>query len=439
MKHFSFLISLLCLVLHTSAQIITTVAGTGTYGFSGDGGPATAAMLAHPEGVAIDQLGNLYICDNKCVRKVSPAVGGTITTFAGVGTSTGYSGDGGPAHFARVSGVHDVAVDKYGNVYLADAGNNRVRKVTLDGIINTIAGTGIAGYNGDGIAATTAELNSPFGVAVDDTGNVYIADLHNMRIRKVSTAGIISTVAGTGVKGFSGDGGMADTAMLHHPIAVEVAKNGELYIADSTRIRKINTMGVISTVAGVATFGFSGDGGPATAAEVTPYSIALDTFGNLLIADADRIRKVNTVGVINTVAGTGLPIYNGDNIHPMFANIRPYGITVDKYANIYIGDLINNRARLITDSQLAVSNLDNVALGVRIFPAPSSSYCKVIVTNANGKLAHLKVTNIAGVEVYQQSIPANKEVTMPTPWPAGVYVVTVDIDGQHITKRLVVK
>lgn len=437
MKHLSFLISFLCLVLHTSAQIITTVAGTGTYGFSGDGGPATAAMLAHPEGVAIDQLGNLYICDNKCVRKVSPATGGTITTFAGVGTSTGYSGDGGPAHFARVSGVHDVAVDKYGNVYLADAGNNRVRKVTLDGIINTIAGTGIAGYNGDGIAATTAELNSPFGVAVDDTGNIYIADLHNRRIRKVNTSGVISTIAGTGVKGFSGDGGMADTAMLQHPILVKLDKEANIYIVDSTRIRKINTAGVISTVAGMATFGYSGDGGPATNAEIVPYAIALDTLGSLYLADADRIRKINPAGIISTIAGTGAPMYNGDSINPLVANIRPYGIFSDNN-DVYIGDLINNRVRVISISDVSVNNINAAAFGIRIMPNPASSYCTVFVTNQDNKLAQIRITNMLGIEVFRQVVAVNKRISFPTPWPPGCYMVIADVDGQQITKRLVV-
>ncbi len=427
------------LVKNTSAQIISTVAGNGTYGFSGDGGSATAAMLAHPEGVAIDPVGNLYICDNKCVRKVSPASGGTITTFAGVGTSTGYSGDGGPAYFARVSGVHDVAVDKYGNVYLADAGNNRVRKVTLDGIINTIAGTGGAGFNGDGIAATAAQLNSPYGVAIDDTGNIYIADSYNYRIRKINVAGIITTVTGTGISGFSGDGGIATMAQIHHPLSLDVDRNGNLYFTDSGRIRRIDVFGTINTVVGNGIMGFSGDGGYAISAEIIPLAIAVDTIGNLFIADDDRIRKVNTAGIISTIAGTGAPMYNGDSINPLAANIRPYGVFSDNN-RVYIGDLINNRVRVISNSDVSVNSINDAAFGIRIIPNPSSSYCTVFVINQDNKQAQIRITNMLGIEVLRQVVAVNKDISFPTPWPPGVYVITANDENAHtVTEKVIVQ
>lgn len=440
MKRLLLIISLLSLTLPAGSQIITTVAGSGTYGFSGDGGPATAAQLSHPEGIAIDPSGSIFICDNKCVRKVSPAAGGTITTFAGVGTSAGYSGDGGPAISAEVNGVHDIAVDRYGNVYLADGGNNRVRKVTADGVINTIAGTGMPGYNGDGIAATAAQLNSPYGVAVDDTGNVYIADMYNRRIRKVNTAGIISTIAGTGVKGFSGDGGMADIAMLHHPIAVELNKSGEIFIADSTRIRKISTLGIISTVAGVSTFGFSGDGGPASSAEIIPLAIAFDSIGNIYIADDDRIRRIDTAGIINTIAGTGFPTYNGDGIDPLAANLwSPSGVALNAAGEILIGDKGNCRIRKIGKSTDAVVRVQISLDELKISPNPSNGTCKVFLQYPAGGEAQIAVTKMYGAEVLRQTIPVNKEVIVSAPWPAGVYVVSAYIDGRRITTTLTVK
>ncbi len=216
------------LPLYTHAQIIITVAGGGTS--FGDGGAATAAVLNSPYGVTLDKTGNLYICDNanRRVRKVSPAYSGIITTIAGNGTA-GYSGDGFEAIYAEINGVLDVAVDQKGNVYLADASNNRVRKVSTAGIITTYAGTGAAGYNGDGIAATTAMLDMPIGIAVDDTGNVYIADKDNYRIRKIDTFGIITTVAGAGVSGFSPDETIATTASLDNLLCLRTDKNGKLF------------------------------------------------------------------------------------------------------------------------------------------------------------------------------------------------------------------
>ncbi len=430
------------LVKNTSAQIISTVAGNGTYGFSGDGGSATAAMLAHPEGVAIDSDGNLYICDNKCVRKVSPASGGTITTFAGVGTSAGYSGDGGPAYFARVNGVHDVAVDKFGNVFLADAGNNRVRKVTLDGVINTIAGTGVPGYNGDGIAATAAQLNSPYGVVVDDTGNIYIADCYNYRIRKVDTSGIISTIVGTGISGYNGDGGMANAAQIHHPLSLDIDGLGNLVFTDSGRIRKIDLSGTISTIAGNGIPGYSGDGGSATAAQISPVAVAIDDLGNLFCAEfsANRIRKVSSDGTINTIAGTGFQNYNGDGVPPIFANLWwPSGVALNFFGDIFVGDAGNCRIRVIKDSTDGVGITRTETAEIRMFPNPSNGKCRIMVVGIEGRHVQLEVSNMNGIEVLRQKIPVNKEITISTPWPPGCYIVIADVDGQQITSKLTVR
>ena len=226
-----------------SAGIITTIAGTGDFGYNGDGIPASTAKLFSPHGIRIDGSGNLLICDalNNRIRKVSPAVGGIISTIAGNGTG-GYSGDGGPATSKEIARPYGITVDVTGNIYIADL-NNRIRKVDPSGIISTIAGTGTAGYNGDNILATSAELNQPFGVAVDNMGSIYVADVANSRIRKVNSAGIISTYAGTGAVGFSGDYGLANMAELHNPVAVSVDVNGNIFIADwgNLRIRYIKS------------------------------------------------------------------------------------------------------------------------------------------------------------------------------------------------------
>jgi sugar lactone lactonase YvrE len=288
-----------------STGIINTIAGTGTAGFSGDGAVATKAQLNFPSGVAVDSSGNVYIADalNRRVRKVS---GTTIATIAGNGVLS-YSGDGGPATAAQLNTPQAVATDSSGNLYIADTFNNVVRKVTASGAISTIAGNGTAGFGGDGGAATAAQLNGPQGIAVDASGNIYVADTQNARVRRIS-GGAISTIAGNGTAGFGGDNGAATAAELNVPIGLAVDTAGNLYIADfvNNRIRKVSG-GTIATVAGTGLSGYSGDGGPATSAQLhTPAGVAVDTGGNLYIADLgnNAVRKVSG-GNIATVAGDG--------------------------------------------------------------------------------------------------------------------------------------
>jgi gliding motility-associated-like protein len=262
---------------------------------TGDGGPSTASWIGEPQVIATDNSGNLYISAvNSTIRKVNTS--GIINTIAGTGT-VGYSGDGGPAISAAIHWPRGLAIDGSGNIYIADSYNHRIRKIMVaTGIINSIAGTGTQGYSGDGGPAISAQFNYPYGIALDGFGNIFVADESNNRIRKINTSGIITTVAGTGIPGFSGDGGLATSATLNSPFSVAVDLAGNIYIVDSanSRIRKINSGGIITTIAGTGS-GFSGDGGPANLAKLNyPTGIALDLAGNIYIADLEnnRIRMI---------------------------------------------------------------------------------------------------------------------------------------------------
>ncbi|MBW2630983.1 MAG: hypothetical protein JRC90_04325 [Deltaproteobacteria bacterium] len=337
-------------VIRNNLLIIDTVAGTGGYGYSGDGGPATEAALKYPERVTVDSSGNLYIADsgNYRVRRVDTS--GIITTVAGNGWY-GYYGDDGPATEA---GFHPigVAVDSSGNLYIADYNNHRIRRVDANGIITTVAGTGERSYSGDGGLATRAELSSPRGVAVDSSGNLYIADQSNYRVRKVDTNGIITTVAGDGVYGYSGDGGPATEAKLDAPMDVTVDSLGNLYIADqiNNRIRRVDTSGIITTVAGTGEYGYSGDGGLATEARLCyPADVTVDSLGNLYIVGGNQcVRRVDTSGIITTVAGDGVYGYSGDGGLATEARLCcPAGVAVDLSGNLYIADDSNHCIRRV--------------------------------------------------------------------------------------------
>lgn len=372
---------------------ITTIAGTGISGFSGDNGPATSAMLSFPAGLAMDASGNLFIADsgNNRIRKISSA--GIIKTIAGTGAA-GYSGDNGPALQATFNQPYGLALDSHGNLFISDMGNSVVRKIDTAHIITTFAGTGVAGYGGDNGQATQAMLNFPRGLALDSVGRLFIADTTNHRVRKVDSLGVIITFAGNGDDGFSGDGGSPTSAAIGNPSGVAISPGGGiLYIsnAGNARIRTV-TGGVINTLAG-STYGFDGDNQPllssrfatpsgiflnrsgnlvvadtyngrlrtltggvvkttaggflgdgaaATAASlVLPQSMAFDTAGNYYIADAggNRIRKVDTAGNISTVAGTGISGYSGDNGAATAATLNyPVGIAVDSAGNIFVAD-----------------------------------------------------------------------------------------------------
>lgn len=332
------------------AQTIITIAGNGARGYSGDGGSAISAKMYYPQDIAIDAAGNIYIPDsyNNVVRKVN--VSGIITTFAGTGTA-GYSGDGGYATSAKLLGPVGVAIDVLGNVYISEL-NNIIRKVSPSGIITTFAGTGIAGYTGDGGAAISAKLDSPTDIIIDESGNLYFTDFNNNVVRKISPSGIISTFAGTGTAGYSGDGGSANLATLNQPTGIDFDASGNMYIADRVNnvIRKVNTSGIISTFAGNGIAGYAGDGGLASSAKLYyPTGISFDIIGNLFISDANNsvIRKINPSGNISTYAGNHTAGYSGDGGTATDAqlSVSLAGLETDIEGNLYIADRDNNVIR----------------------------------------------------------------------------------------------
>ncbi len=386
---------------------IYTIAGSGSYGYSGDGGPATSAQFYYLDGVAVDASGNVLIADenNNRVRVMAVATGtfygqsmtkGDIYTMAGNGSS-GYSGDGASSTSAELNGPLGVAVDASGNVLVTDAGNDRVRvtagatgtfygKSMTKGDIYTMAGNGTYGYSGDGGPATSAELNGPFGVAVDASNNVLVTDAGNSRVRVAAgatgtfygqsmTKGDIYTIAGDGTSGYSGDGGLSTSAELDGPAGIAVDTSGNVLIGDSgdNRVRVVAiatgtfygqsmTKGDIYTIAGDGTLGYSGDGGPATSAELDgPFGVSLDASGNVVIADEgnSRVRVVAiatgtfygqsmTKGDIYTIAGDGTSGYSGDGGLSTSAELKgPEGVAVDASGNVVIADSLNYRIRVV--------------------------------------------------------------------------------------------
>jgi gliding motility-associated-like protein len=351
--HFLFSIILFSIV-SSFAQTITTIAGTGITGNAGNGAQATLATFNHPRGVAVDNAGNVYIAvaTSNVIRKINTA--GIISNYAGTGIA-GYAGNGAQATLATLNGPYSICLDAADNLYIAETGNNIVRKInTATGIISTYAGNGTAGYSGDGLAATSATLKAPIGLTFDNLGNLYISDRSNFVIRKVSASGIISTIAGTpGVAGNSGDGGMATSAKISSPEDIAIDVNDNIYIADAgtNSVRKINKLGIITTFAGKGTVGYTGDGGRADSAKLNgPLGVVIDRFDNIYIADHNNvIRKVTPSGIISTFAGTGIAGYGGDGGNPDTCKLNdPCQCTFDKNGNLYITEWAGQRVRKIS-------------------------------------------------------------------------------------------
>jgi sugar lactone lactonase YvrE len=329
---------------------ITTVAGGGNpQDGVGDNGLATNAFL-QPQGLALDNLGNLYIADLTRIRRVS--TDGIIATVAGNGSAFGALGDGNPATSATIQAL-GVAVDAAGNLYIADAGNNRIRKVSSDGIISTYAGGGtLSPASANGGPATSVVLQSVYGEVLDSAGNLYFSDIRDAKVYSVSPSGTLTIVAGGGF--VFGDGGPAAQTFLFVPEGLALDTAGNVYIADAAnhRVRKVSTNGLISTYAGSDSGSFSGDGGPATKAGLnSPSGVTFDSAGNLFINDSqdERVRMVTPDGTISTVAGNGLQGFSGDGGPALSAMLNgPYAISSGNTGLVYIADRDNSRVRLLT-------------------------------------------------------------------------------------------
>ncbi len=462
--------------LDAQTKILTLMAGNGTGGFSGDNGPAVDAQLLAPSGLAVDSSGTLYIADsgNYTLRKVR---NGMITTVAGNG-QFGFSGDGGPAANAQLSTAPSVAVDAAGDVYIADRDNQRVRKIS-GGIITTIAGTGTAGSSGDGVPALGAKLSNPSIVAVDSKGIVYIAEGQGIRklqdgmittipggspferrgftaalavdadgnvfvtegnvVRQISR-GVTTTIAGDGTAGFGGDEGPATSAKLNNPMGLAVDGSGTVYVADTynIRLRRISN-GIITTAAGNGEPDFSGDGGPATRAQLgAPSGVAVDGAGNIYIADGRRVRQISH-GAIDTVAGTGQAGSSGDNGPARSAQFSALAIAVDRGgSDLYILDSLNGRVRKVAGGAITTVAGDGTAVctegsniqlreprGIaldavgNLYVSDSSDRCVV-------KISSGVVTGVIGgplAESTGDNVPATDAV-LGLPWGVGV-----DADG----------
>jgi sugar lactone lactonase YvrE len=341
---------LACSAASAETPRVTNVAG----GFLGDGGQAASASFALPTVVVRDANGDLYVADaDHCrIRRISAE--GIITTFAGTGIC-GYSGDGGPAQSARIGSVLGLVLDKQGNLLLA--AGSRIRSIAPTGIITTVAGTGVFGYSGDGGLATKARISDPSGVSVDSSGNIYISDSGNNVIRKVDTAGIIHTVAGNGTAGFSGDGGPATSASLNYPWSVVADSSGNFFISDldNRRVRKVDSMGTIKTYAGNGNYGNTGSGGPATAAGIGPtFGLHLGPGKLYLSTGLGLVWTVDlATQIITIVAGSGGAGFNGDGNNALSTNLtQPQGMALDGAGGFFVADSLNNRIRHIDASQI---------------------------------------------------------------------------------------
>ncbi|MEI6508750.1 MAG: T9SS type A sorting domain-containing protein [Bacteroidota bacterium] len=429
------------------AQIITTIAGGGSPSTGvGDGGAATSAYLQKPTSIALDAVGNIYIADmyNNRIRKVNVSTG-VITTLAGNGVA-GFSGDGGRADSASLDNPFGVAIDTYGNLFISDRMNSRIRKVNMSsGIITTVAGNGYTLYAGDGGAATSASINNQNGIAVDAFGNLFIADAGNNRIRKVTAStGIITTVAGNGTYGYSGDGSAATSAKLYSPMGVTIDSYGNLFIADegNNRIRKVNaSTGIITTVAGNGAGYFSGDGGRADTTSLKyPYGVTVDANGNLIIADSwnSRVRKVNaSTGIITTIAGNGSNYYSGDGGLATSAVLYfPYCIAFDSNGNLIIADTYNYRIRKVTFPNSGIKEINDKSFS--IYPNPANN---ILFIESSGltQFESLIIADLSGRIVKNEmlTIATSQSIDISC-LEAGIYFVSIHSSEGIINRKIVI-
>jgi hypothetical protein len=432
--------------LTLSAQnIITTVAGNGIGGYTGNGSSAIFSELNNPVGIIIDKKGNMYFADasNNVLRKIDTL--GVINTIGGTGVA-GYSGDGGSSTSAELNIPADVTIDDTGNILLVDYGNTRIRKISTTGIITTIAGTGVAGYSGDNGLAINAKINYPTGIAVDRLGNILIADYFNNVVRKINVSGIITTIAGTGTPGFSGDNGSALVAKLNLPQQITVDSSGNIYIADvgNDRIRKINSSGIITTIAGTGVSGYSGDGGQAVLAKLNaPYGMVFDFIGNLYFVDASNnvVRKIDTSGIISTIAGNGLGGYSGDGGPATSSELNvPIDLSFDHLGNLIISDQKNNRIRKVSNVTVSINEIRSQEINLSVYPNPNIG-AFVVKYTGKGKQMSIVIYNTLGALVVDRQfvIEDNSKTTEIDNLVEGVYMIKVRVDDAPVrTEKIIV-
>jgi trimeric autotransporter adhesin len=437
-----------CFCVQLPAQYIYTFAGNGTPGYAGDGGPATLSEMDAPVNVAVDNSGNVYITDdyNPVVRIVNAA--GIISTCAGNGTY-GYNGDGGPATAAEFGGVSGIVVDNSGNLYISDGGYSVVRKVSASGIVTTIAGTGITGYNGEAGLATGIDLKYPAGLAVDNAGNIYVADNGNNRVCKIEPSGMITTIAGfggyTSEAGYTGDGGSATDAKLNSPTALAIDATGDIFIADENNnvVRKIDPSGIITTFAGNHSTGGSGNGGPATAGEFNEiWGVAVDAASNVYIADLGNnvVRRVDASGILDSFAGTGSYGYTGDGGPAVLAEFY-YPIAVAASAsgaNVYIADFSNNVIRVVGALPSQTPAVSKETIRLTTAPNPTDDILTVQLNDAGTGTIIISVSDENGAILMEKQISNYQGNGIPLfikGFPPGMYFVAVKTEtGQYVSE-----
>ena len=426
---FLVLINLVIGITVANAQIITTVAGMDSVGYGGNGGPATAAQLHGPVSVVVDTSGNFYFSDelNNCIRKVSTS--GIITTFAGNDTA-GYTGNGGPATAAKLNRPGTMGIDATGNIYFADMGNNVIREISPSDTITTVAGSGAYGFSGDGGSAGAAALNKP-SIAVDPSGNIYIADQANFRIRKVSS-GIISTIAGTGVAGYSGDGGAGATAQIS-PINIAIdPSTRNIYFVDSVSsvyrvIREITPSGTISTFL-----------------NIWGESIAFDGLGNMYFTDVScYVRRVTLYGTVSIYAGNSQCTSSGDGGPAIAAGMdNPTGLAFDANLNLYVTEYGGERVRKITYAPpTAVNNVAANIEAVSVYPNPASEEFTIEMPSATGKVSII-ISDILGKVIETRSVDSNngiKESFEAKNFVPGTYLIKISSGDKIYREKVLVR
>ena len=427
-----FIATFLIFSTQSYAQNISTLYGT-TEGYSGDGDLASNAQLNGPTDLVYDTNGNLFFVDgqNSVVRKID--TNGIISTIAGNGIP-GYSGDGGLATDAQLYAPYGIVFDTNNNLYISEIGNNVIRKIDTNGIISTIAGNGIQGYSGDGGLAINAKLHGPYGITFDSNDNLYIGERNNNVIRKIDTNGIITTIAGNGTQGYAGDGGPATSALLYGCRSVTFKDNGDLYISDGNNhvIRKIDTNGIISTIVGNGIQGYSGDGDLAINAQINfPRIVVFDNYDNFYFSESSShvIRKVDNTGVITTVAGNGTSGYSGDGGIATNAELKaPFGMILDSKdagGNLIFSDNNNNVIRkidnLVVDNTLNIDKLMDVN-DLRIFPNPSHNY---IYISGLSQRKNYCIYNTLGSEIKKGVISKGENININN-FTNGLYFLKLD-------------